>query len=327
MLNMQMRPLGQSGIEASAIAFGAWAIGGWMWGGADENDAIRAIQAALDNGINFIDTAPAYGLGRSEELIGRALAGRRDRAVIATKCGLVWHTNRGEFFFTQAGKPVHRYLGRESIVYEVEQSLRRLRTDTIDLYQTHWQDNTTPIEETMGALLELKRQGKIRAIGVSNVTAEQLRRYLACGPVDADQERYSALDRGPEAELLPLCRERKVAVLAYSPLANGLLTGKLGPERTFPPGDLRRDSPRFSLENRARIAARLDRLRPVAQRHGASFAQLMLAWTIAQPGITHALAGARNPAQAAENARAGGLELSAEEVAAVSRAFLFEEAA
>jgi methylglyoxal reductase len=318
---MRYRPLGQSSIQASAVGFGAWAIGGWMWGGADEREAVRAIQVALDEGITLIDTAPAYGLGRSEELVGEAIAGRREKVVLATKCGLVWHTGGGRFFFNQGGKPVHRYLGGDSIRYELEQSLKRLRTDYVDLYQTHWQDSTTPIEETMTALVDLKRQGKIRAIGVSNASVEEIRQYQRLGPVDADQEKYSLLDRGQEAALAPYCREQGIAVLAYSPLANGLLTGKIGPEREFSGDDLRRNNPRFSVENRVRIQGMLERIQPIVEVHGLTLGQLVIAWTLAQPGITHALVGARNPHQAVENAGAADAILSDEELATIDGAF------
>ncbi len=319
---MRYRPLGQSGIEASVVAFGAWAIGGWAWGGCDEADAIAAIHRSLDVGATFIDTAPAYGLGCSEEVVGKALAGRRDKAVVATKCGLTWHTDKGTYFFPEEGRPVHRYLGPESIRYELEQSLRRLRTDHVDLYQTHWQDPTTPIAETMGCLLQLKQEGKIRAIGVSNATAEQIEEYRQLGPVDTDQELYSMLDRGIEAELLPYCRENGIAMLAYSPLAQGLLTGKVGPGRRFAEGDWRSEKPRFSRENREKAARMLAEFQPIAERHGLTLAQLALAWTIAQPGLTHALAGARSAAQAEENAAAGDVVLSAEELAAMDRAIV-----
>lgn len=302
---MRYRPLGQSGIQASVVAFGAWAIGGWPWGGTDEPNAVAAIHKALDLGVSFIDTAPAYGLGLSEEIVGRALAGRRDKAVIATKCGLVWHTGKGTRFFNEYGKDVYRYLGPESIRYEVEQSLKRLRTDHIDLYQTHWQDETTPIADTMGELMRLKDEGKIRAIGVSNVTVDHLEEYRKRGPVDSAQQLYSMLDRGIEADVLPYCREHNISVLAYSPIAQGLLTGKVGPEREFPEGDMRRANPRFSVENRQRIAAMLDEFRPIADAHGVTLAQLVIAWTIARPGLTHALVGARDPGQMTENAAAG----------------------
>jgi methylglyoxal reductase len=174
---MRYRRLGRSGIEASVVAFGAWAIGGWWWGGTDDVAAISAIRRALELGIDFIDTAPAYGLGHSEEVVGQAIEGRRDQVILATKCGLVWHTDKGRHFFDQSGKAIHRYLGAGSVRYELEQSLRRLRTDYVDLYQTHWQDPTTPIAETMGTLLELKQEGKIRAIGVCNATVQQMDEY------------------------------------------------------------------------------------------------------------------------------------------------------
>lgn len=317
---MRYRSLGQSGIQASVVAFGAWAIGGWPWGGTDESNAIAAIHKALDLGMNLIDTAPAYGLGLSEEIVGKALQGRRDKAIIATKCGLVWHTDKGTYYFTEYDKPVYRYLGPKSIRYEVEQSLKRLRTDYIDLLQTHWQDPTTPIEDTMGELLRLKDEGKIRAIGVSNVTVEQLEAYCRVGPVDSDQELYSMLDRRIEADLLPYCREHNIAVLAYSPLAQGLLTGKVGPEREFPQGDMRRNNLRFSVENRRHIAAMLDEFRPIADDRGITLTQLVIAWTVAQPGLTHALVGARNPEQVEENAGAGDVELTAEELNVINNA-------
>ncbi|MEJ2008445.1 MAG: aldo/keto reductase [Acidobacteriota bacterium] len=315
---MEHRPLGASGIEASVVAMGAWAIGGWMWGGTDERKAAEAIQASLDAGINFIDTAPAYGMGLSESIVGKAIAGRRDKLVIATKCGIVWHTEKGTPFLEQSGKRMHRYLGPESIRHEVEQSLKRLNTDYIDLYQTHWQDETTPIEDTMGTLLDLKREGKIRAIGASNATVEQIEAYRRVGQLDACQEKYSMLDRELENEYLPYARQHNLAVLAYSPLANGLLTGKIGPERQFPPDDLRHSRPRFSVESRRKVLAMLDRMRPIAEKHGLTLAQLVIAWTAAQPGVTHVLVGARNAEQAQENAAAGNATLSLKEIETIT---------
>ena len=317
---MRYRLLGQSGIEASVVAFGAWAVGGWWWGGANDSESIAAIRRALDLGINFIDTAPAYGMGHSEEVVGKAIKGRRDEVVLATKCGLVWHVDSGNHFFHQSGKSVRRYLGAESIRYEVEQSLRRLQADHIDLYQTHWQDSTTPIAETMGTLLELKQEGKIRAIGVSNASVEQMDEYRKAGPLDADQEKYSMLDRRMDETQLPYCERENIAVLAYSPLAQGLLTGKVTADRPLAEGDLRADGPRFSVENRTRILAFLDEIRPVAGAYGGTLAQLALAWTLARPGLSHALAGARNPAQVDENAGAGDIELSAQEMAQIDDA-------
>lgn len=315
-----IREIGRSGVKASAVGLGTWAIGGWMWGGTDEAQSIAAIQASLDAGISLIDTAPAYGLGRSEEIVGKAIAGRRDKAVIATKCGLVWHTQKGSHFFDQDGKPVHRYLGRDSIVHEVEQSLQRLGTDYIDLYITHWQDNTTPIEETVAALEDLKTAGKIRAIGASNVDRSELERYIATGSLDAIQERFSMIDREIETELLPLTRASGVATLSYSSLALGLLSGTITPQRVFSGDDQRRDNPRFSVSNREKAAAFAREIAPVAERHGASIAQTVIAWTLAQPGVTFALCGARNPAQAIDNARAGTIRLARQDLAMIDAA-------
>lgn len=318
---MHHRPLGQSGISASVVGLGTWAIGGWMWGGTDEAKAVKAIHASLDAGINLIDTAPVYGLGLSETIVGRAIAGRRDKVVLATKLGLVWHVRRGQHFFDEDGKPVHRYLGPESIRYEIEQSLRRLNTDHIDLYQTHWQDATTPIEETMKTLLDLKREGKIRAIGASNCTVDHLEAYRKVGPLDCAQEKYSMLDRDLEKDYLPYTRRNNIALLAYSPLANGLLTGKIGVERQFPPSDLRYNNPRFSVESRRKVQAFLDRIRPLATGHHLTLAQMVIAWTLAQPGVTHALVGARDDEQALENARAGQVTLPAEDLDKIEKAW------
>lgn len=315
-----IRQIGRSGVKASAIGLGTWAIGGWMWGGTDEAQSIAAIQASLEAGITLIDTAPAYGLGRSEEIVGKAIAGRRDKAVIATKCGLVWHTQKGDHFFDQDGKPVHRYLGRDSIIHEVEESLRRLSTDYIDLYITHWQDATTPMEETVAALEELKRAGKIRAIGASNVNRSELEQYIQTGTLDAIQERFSMIDREIEADLLPLTVANGVSMLSYSSLALGLLSGVIEPDRVFSGDDQRKDNPRFSAANRQKAKDFAQVITPVAERHNASIAQIVIAWTLAQPGVTFALCGARNPVQALDNARAGTLRLTVDDLAAIDGA-------
>ena len=270
---MLYRRLGSSDIDVSVIGFGAWAIGGWMWGGADEKQAISAIQAALEKGLNLLDTAPIYGYGRSEELIGRAIQGRRNKAVLATKCGLIWDREEGEFHFhaddkgiqsRAAEKKVYKCLRPASIRDELEKSLKRLQTDHVDLYQTHWQEKTTPIADTMAELLKLKAEGKIRAIGVSNANLEHIKQY---GPIDADQEKFSLLDRNlATGGQLEFCRQNNIAVLAYSPLANGLLTGKILPDRKFGPGDLRAMNMRFRKENIAKINAKLADLAPIAGR-------------------------------------------------------------
>jgi methylglyoxal reductase len=324
---MLYRELGKSGIEVSAVAFGAWAIGGWMWGGAEEKDAFNAIHASLDNGVNLIDTAPIYGYGRSEELVGKAIRDRRDKVVLATKCGLRWDHEEGEFFFHSNEKgitpgpsllKINKCLRPDSIREEIDRSLKRLGTDYIDLYQTHWQESTTPIADTMAVLEELKAQGKIRAIGVSNATVDQMKAY---GRLDSDQEKYSMIDRGMETNgSLAYCRGENIAVLAYSPLGNGLLTGKITPERKFNEGDLRRMNPRFGRKNLEKIAKMLAEMKPIADEHKITFTQLVIAWTISQPGMTVALCGARNAEQAIENAKGGGIALSAEEIEIIDEA-------
>jgi methylglyoxal reductase len=314
------RPIGASGIKASVVGLGTWAIGGWMWGGTEEKQSIAAIQESIDEGISLIDTAPAYGQGLSETIVGKAIEGRRDKVVLATKCGLVWHTQKGNHFFDYDGQPVHRYLGKESIVHEVEQSLARLKTDYIDLYITHWQDPTTPVEETLEALDMLKQQGKIRSIGASNVSTDDLQSYVASGKLDAIQEEYSMVKRDIESSLLPICAKHGVSVLSYSSLALGLLSGKIGPDRTFSGDDQRKDNPRFSISNREKIARLMGDLAPIADSHSATYAQIVIAWTVQQPGITFSLCGARNPQQARENARAGGIRLTPEELNMISEA-------
>jgi aryl-alcohol dehydrogenase-like predicted oxidoreductase len=325
---MKYRALGGSGIQASVVGLGTWVIGGWMWGGADDQESIHAIQAALDAGINLLDTAPVYGFGHSEELVGKAIRGRRDKVVLATKCGLIWNEAKGEFFFAsddkqptdKGGIKVYRHLSPASIRLEVEQSLKRLGTDRIDLFQTHWQDPTTPIAETMAELMKLKQEGKIRAIGCSNATPAEMDEYRRAGSLDTDQELYSMLDRKPESSHLPYVAKHGMAFLAYSPLAQGLLTGAVGPDRVFEAGDQRNANPRFSVDNRRRIQAMLDQYRVIADRHSISLGQLAIAWTVAQTGCSHALVGARSSRQAVENAKAGGVTLTQDEVQTIRAA-------
>lgn len=314
------RPIGKSGIDASVVGLGTWAIGGWMWGGTEESQSIAAIQESIDVGVSLIDTAPAYGQGLSETIVGKAIQGRRDKVVLATKCGLVWDTTKGNHFFDYDGRPVHRYLGRESIIREVEQSLARLQTDYIDLYITHWQDPTTPVNEIMETLETLKVQGKIRSIGASNVSTDELQAYVASGQLDAIQEEYSMVKQDIETSLLPICAKHHVSTLSYSSLALGLLSGKIGPDRNFSGDDQRRDNPRFSISNREKIARLMVDLAPIAESHNATNAQIVIAWTVQQPGITFSLCGARNAQQARENAGAGVIRLTPEENNMISEA-------
>lgn len=335
---MKSRPLGHSKIPASVIGFGAWAIGGWTWGGADEQESVRAIHAFLDAGGTLIDTAPVYGFGRSEEVVGKAIAGRRDRVVLATKCAMRWDLTEAqkqrasrkfsttEEMYDQPGKAseksfdVYVYSGADGIREEVERSLRRLQTDVIDLYQTHWQDDPVPVAEKIGALEDLRKEGKLRAIGVSNASPEQIDAYRKCGQVDADQEQYSMLDRNMEETNLPKCARENIAFLAYSPLGQGLLTGKIRPDREYAEGDQRHYKRRFRPDNVRKVLSMLDKMRPIAARHNVSLAQLTMAWTLAQTGCSHVLCGARSPQQAIDNAGAGSVELSPDELAAITDA-------
>lgn len=317
---MLYRQLGKSDLNVSAVAMGTWAIGGMWWGGTDEQDAIAAINAGLDAGISIIDTAPMYGYGLSEEIVGKAIAGRsRDEIVLATKCGLDWDTGEGEFFFTLPEGPVHKNLRPDNIRREVELSLKRLGTDYLDLYQTHWQDTTTPIADSMGALLELQQQGKIRAIGVSNATTEQMDEYLAVGRIDSTQPRYHMLDREIEADYLPYCLKHSIGVLSYSSLNLGLLTGTISPDRVFPESDQRSKNPLFKPEKIAQVNEMLEQFAPFREKYNLTQTQLAIAWTISRPGVTVALVGVRNAAQAVDIAPGGGAAIDADDLAAMDQ--------
>ena len=317
---MLKRRIGGTGIECSAIGLGTWAIGGAMWGGADDKASRDAIAASLDEGISLIDTAPGYGLGHAEKLVGEVVKGRRDQVVIATKCGLNWHHGKGAYFFEQYGEKVHRYLGANGIEYELEQSLRRLGTDYIDVYITHWQDATTPIDETMEALTRLKAAGKIRAIGASNLSVSELEDYIAAGGLDCIQERYSMIDRGIEETLLPLAKAWPISTISYSPMAMGLLTGKITPEHRFEGDDIRKDDPRFSVGNRQAVQAFERSVGALLDAHGIGLSELVVAWTIQRPQIDFVLCGARNPAHARLNARAGAMSFDVDELAWIDAA-------
>jgi aryl-alcohol dehydrogenase-like predicted oxidoreductase len=323
---MQTRQLGKSDVHVSPVIFGAWAIGGWMWGGTDDDAAIAAIQASIDAGANTIDTAAIYGMGHSEAVVGKAIKGRRDQVVIATKCGMRWEGDEGADPWAvkdNTGKDVtvRKNSKKDSIAFECEQSLKRLGVDVIDLYQIHWPDSTTPVEESIEAMEKLRKQGKIRAIGVSNYDVPLMERASKVGQLSSLQPPYSLIQRKIEDKILPWCRKNNVGVIVYSPLERGLLTGKVGPDRKFNEGDHRATHKFFSTENRKRVLASLEKIKPIADKHKASFAQLVIAWTIAQPGVTAALVGARDAEQATHNAQAAKIALSNDELGAIRAAF------
>ena len=324
---MKQKPLGNSGLSASIVGLGAWVLGGGQLWGQDTDDAesVRTIQAALDLGMNLIDTAPAYGWGRSERVVGRALKGRRDRAILATKCGLWWEDTRGSFFADFDGKKMHRSLRPDTIRIEIENSLRRLDVDYIDLYQTHWPSmppEHTPIADTMAVLLQLKQQGKIRAIGVSNVSLGELEENVRCGGIVSDQLRYSMLHREAEKDLLPHCARHNLATLTYMTLEQGLLTGKIGMDRAFKPTEFRSNTywnDWLIPGNRRRVRDLLASWKDLTDKYTCTLSQLVIAWSAAQQGVTHVLAGGRNLAQVTENAKAGELTLEAADLARIRK--------
>ena len=292
-----------SPFRVSRIALGTWAIGGWMWGGSDEAESIKTIHAALDRRINLIDTAPVYGFGRSEEIVGRALAedGRRKQAVIATKVGLAWRD----------GKP-YRNASKSRIVQEVEDSLRRLQADVIDIYQVHWPDPNTAIEETAEAMAALYRAGKIRAIGVSNFSPAQMDAFRAIAPLHTVQPPYNLFERSIENSVLPYCRDKGITTLAYGSLCRGLLSGRMNVGTRFTGDDLRRNDPKFQLPRFRQYIAAVERLDRFAQEnYNKRVIHLALRWLLDRPGVGVALWGARRPDQLAPVADVMGWRIDA----------------
>lgn len=299
---MQRRILGESGLEVSVIALGTWAMGGAVetWGHVDDRESIEAVHQAIDCGINLIDTAPIYGLGHSEEIVGKAIRGRRAEVVLATKCGLTFPKSKND--------PPARCLTRKSIFRECESSLRRLQTDHIDLYQCHWPDPETPMAETMDALVTLRDQGKITAIGLSNYGCEEMAAARACGPVHALQPAFSLIAPFAAEEIIPYCSEHRIAVLPYSPLSKGLLTGKFSAGMKFADG--RGRDPEFMGERFRRNLGIVEALRPIALPYGKTVTQVAINWTLGFPGVTSPIVGAKRPSQVLENAGGAGWSLS-----------------
>jgi aryl-alcohol dehydrogenase-like predicted oxidoreductase len=307
---MEHRRLGKSELNVSVIGMGTWPIGGSFWGPSDDTQAIAAIQKAIDSGLNLIDTAPVYGNGHSERLVAKAIKGRRQQVIIATKCGLHFKGSTSIYDL----KP-------ESIRKELEASLKRLGTDFIDLYQCHLPDPSTPIEETIGEMAKMKTEGKIRAIGVSNFDAALTKKAQKVAPIASNQVPYSMLNREIENELVPFCKEQNIGILAYGPIGGGILSGKYKERPKFRRNDARTFFYNYYEEPLwSKAQALLKELEPIAERHGKPTAQLAINWVRQQPAITSALVGAKNPEQAETNAAAGDWQLSNEELTSITLA-------
>jgi aryl-alcohol dehydrogenase-like predicted oxidoreductase len=314
---MQTRLLGRSGLELTTIGLGTWAIGGgdWRfgWGPQDEQDAVRAVVRAVELGVNWVDTAAVYGNGRSEELVGKALrqlpAARRP--LVATKCSRI----------IQPDGAIEGVLKRASILKECEASLRRLGIDVIDLYQLHWPLPDEDIEEGWETLVDLRKQGKVRHIGVSNFSVEQIQRLMPIQPVESQQPPYSMIRPEVERDVLPYCEENRIGVVCYSPMGKGLLTGKFTRERAeaLPESDHRSRDASFSGKNLEANLQLVEGLVQVAARHGRSIAQLAIAWTLRRPEVTSAIVGARRPDQIEETVSAGDWKLDDEDIHRIDR--------
>jgi aryl-alcohol dehydrogenase-like predicted oxidoreductase len=298
-------------LQPTRVALGTWAIGGWMWGGSDDADSIRTIQSAIDRGINIIDTAPVYGFGHSEEIVGRALAegGRRQKTIIATKVALEWKDGK-----------VFRNASKARIEKEIEDSLRRLQTDVIDIYQVHWPDDATPIAETAETLGKLFKAGKIRAIGVSNFNVAQMEAFRAVAPLHTIQPPHNLFERGAETDVLPYAAKSNIASLAYGPLCRGLLAGKMNANTTFTGDDLRRNDPKFQPPRFAQYLAAVSALEAFARNnYGKSVLDLAIRWVLDRQPLSIALWGARKPDQLDPISRVSDWKLDARTLTAIDK--------
>lgn len=310
---VQTRRLGTSDLEITPVGFGAWALGGagWQssWGAQDDQDSVNAIHRAIDLGINWIDTAPVYGLGHSEEVIGRALRGRANRPYVFTKCSRVWDENR----------EIHNNLSADSLRRECEASLRRLGIDVIDLYQIHWPRDEARLEEGWETLVRLRDEGKVRHIGVSNFSVEQMERVMKIAPITSLQPPYSLIRRDVEAEILPFCQQHTIGVIVYSPMQSGLLAGSMTHERAaaLTDDDWRSRNPQFQEPNLSRNIALAGVLRQIGERHGRSAGETAVAWTLRHPAVTGAIVGFRKPEQVDGVIGAMNYRLSDDELAEI----------
>tara|TARA_B100000686_G_C16774720_1_gene967611 strand:- start:496 stop:1440 length:945 start_codon:yes stop_codon:yes gene_type:complete len=302
---MKYRRLGRSDLEVSEIGFGAWGIGGEpFWRTEGDSASIRAIEKSYDLGVNFFDTAPVYGFGRSEELLGKALKHVRSKIIYATKCGLVWEKREiGSISKVAKGESIHQ---------EIDQSLRRLQTDYIDLYQVHWPDDDTPQQETMEALLKIRNQGKIRHIGVSNYSVEQMEDCLKIGPIVSQQPQYSLVFRDIEKQVQQFCLKNDIGIVAYSPLASGVLTGKYDKDHKFRDWRGKGILGEFVGKGYVRNIEKVEQLKSIAKELGKTCAQIAINWVLQQPGLTTALVGVKNDQQMEANTGAVGWSLDSE---------------
>ena len=319
---MQKRRLGWTDLEFTVIGFGSWAMGGggwkFSWGPQDDQESIEAIKRAVDLGVNWIDTAAIYGLGHSEEVVGKALKEISPRPFIATKCGLVW----------DEAKNISNRLKRESVRREAEASLRRLGVDVIDLYQIHWPYPDEEIEEGWAEMSRLVEEGKVRYIGVSNFNVSQMERIKKIHPIASLQPPYSMLKRGIEAEILPYCAANNIGVIVYSPMQKGLLTGAVTRERVaqFAPDDHRRNDPQFQEPELSINLELVEKLREIAARYGKTPAQLAVAWVLRRPEVTSAIVGIRRPSQIEEIVPAADFDISQEDLELIEKLLAEREA-
>lgn len=317
---MEYRKLGKTDLNLSAITYGSFAIGGTMWAGSIEKDAKEAIAASIDHGVTTLDTAPFYGFGLSEELIGDAIKDiDRSKVQLLTKFGMVWdgsNKGKGDFMWDQEHNgqtyPIYKYASKANVIKEAEESLKRLKTDYIDLLQLHWPDGTTPFDETLEGLQILLDQGKIRAAGVSNFDVHQMLAAQESGVIASNQVPYSMLKRGIESAVIPSAIENNIGIIAYSPLERGLLSGKFFNGNTLKSNDHRNGY--FGQFDLDKVNSFLEKIEPIAKDKNVSLSQLVLRWTTLQPGISIVLAGARNSEQAISNAKAIAITISPEEM-------------
>lgn len=315
---MKTRKIGNSGIDTSVIALGTWAMGGdAQWGKADDESSLKAILEAVDQGINLIDTAPAYGFGHSEELVGKILKEfPREKLIVETKCGVWWKDDEGTPIVTRDGKTIRRNLSRRAILQEIDDSLMRLGVDYIDIYVTHQQPMPpfcVEIEEIVDTLLEFKKAGKIRAVGISNASKEQFDEYLRYGQVDLIQERFSMLDTAKMKSLFPFCKERGITTQAYSPLEQGLLTGKIRMDYQVEPGNVRNKIPWFQPEKRKTVLDMLDSWEDLCRKYQCSTVGLVIAWTLASSETVNIICGARKASHVADYIKGGEIDLCKED--------------